>query len=88
MNTLHPEIQAALDSGKTPAHAVVDGDFYNDTLEVLASRGWKKVKRLEFKDPSIKGVRYKSFDHVLVDVVKADFLGLFTSVAFKFEHFA
>lgn len=85
MTTLHPEIQEALDNG---TDAVVDGDHYNATLEALAYAGWKKRERLEFKDPAIKGVRYQNSDRELVDVVKADFLGLFTSVAFKQEHFA
>jgi hypothetical protein len=76
--TLHPEIQAAIN---TRTSANVDGDHYNATIETLASLGYTKGERLSFKDPSIKGVAYHSKTHT-AKVSKADFLGVFTDIQF------
>lgn len=77
--TLHPEIQAAID---TRTSANVDGDHYNATLEALASLGYTKGDRLSFKKSSIKGVFYHSKTHT-AKVSKADFLGVFTDIQFS-----
>jgi hypothetical protein len=80
---LPPSIQSAIEQGS--GDIMLNGDHYNATLEALSAAGWKKQERLSFKEPSIKGVRYKSADHRIVDVIKADFLGVFTSITFKEE---
>jgi hypothetical protein len=76
---LHPEIQEAIDK-RTSAN--VDGDYYNATIETLASLGFTKGDRISYQSPSNKGVRYYNETHS-VEVSKANFFGVFTDIQFK-----